>query len=85
MKAGLFKPLSLWPIDSDKLVKLAKNAGRIVVTELNQGQLDWIVKKTLWDGDVHDVDVYSLPLLLPDLPGPDDLIHYISERGWNLW
>jgi len=85
VKAGLFKPISLWPIDSDRLVKLAEDAGRVVVLELNQGQLDWIVKKTLWDADLHDVNVYSLPLLLPDLPGPDDIMHYISERGWNLW
>jgi len=85
VKAGLFKPLSIWPIDSEKIIRLAKNAGRVVIIELNQGQLEWIIKKTLWDGDIHDVDVYSLPLPLPDLPGPDDLIHYISERGWNLW
>lgn len=85
VKAGLFKPISLWPIDSDRLAKLAEDAGRVVVLELNQGQLDWIVKKTLWDADLHDVDVYSLPLLLPDLPGPDEIMHYISEKGWNLW
>jgi len=85
VKAGLFKPISIWPLDEDRFIKLAKNVDKIVIPELNQGQLEWIVKKVLWDHGLCDVKVYPLPMLVPDLPSPDDILNCINSRGLRLW
>jgi 2-oxoglutarate ferredoxin oxidoreductase subunit alpha len=39
LKAGLFRPITLWPFPSEKLQAALKKAKRIVVVELSAGQL----------------------------------------------
>ena len=39
-KAGLFRPLTLWPFPIDALKPLLPNAQRIVVVEASAGQLE---------------------------------------------
>ena len=85
VKVGLFKPLSLWPLDDVGFVDIVKNVKKVVVIELNQGQLIYEIKSILWDNGLHDVDLYSLPVLLPDLPGPDEIYDMIIRERWRLW
>ncbi len=85
IKVGLFRPISIWPFDEDKFINIARRVKKIVVAEMNQGQLIWIIKKILWDNRIFNVEVYSLPLLLPDLPSPDEIYDEIKNRGWKLW
>ena len=40
VKAGLFRPITLWPFPVDDLLPLAKKAKRIVVVEARAGQLE---------------------------------------------
>jgi len=39
VKAGLFRPVTLWPFPEEALVKAAKKAKKILVAEMNAGQL----------------------------------------------
>lgn len=39
VKAGLFRPITLWPFPSEKLCEAAKNAKQVLSVELNQGQM----------------------------------------------
>lgn len=45
IKAGLFRPITLWPFPDEKLRGLAKKAGTIVVPEMNLGQLSLEVER----------------------------------------
>lgn len=38
IKAGLFRPITLWPSPAKKLTEIGKKFKKIMVTELNQGQ-----------------------------------------------
>ena len=38
IKAGLFRPITIWPLADKPLVELAKKVSRIVVVEMNLGQ-----------------------------------------------
>ena len=40
IKAGLFRPITLWPFPSDALVRLLPRIGQIVVVEASPGQLE---------------------------------------------
>lgn len=39
VKAGLFRPITLWPFPEKRVAELAKQAGAIVVPEMNLGQM----------------------------------------------
>jgi pyruvate/2-oxoacid:ferredoxin oxidoreductase alpha subunit len=40
VRAGLFRPLTLWPFPIDALAPLVRRAGRIVMVEASAGQLE---------------------------------------------
>jgi 2-oxoglutarate ferredoxin oxidoreductase subunit alpha len=39
IKAGLFRPITIWPFPGEKVLALSKKAKQIIVCELNGGQL----------------------------------------------
>ena len=39
IKAGLFRPITLWPYPKNELAKASENAKRLLVVELNMGQM----------------------------------------------
>jgi pyruvate/2-oxoacid:ferredoxin oxidoreductase alpha subunit len=39
LKAGLFRPITLWPFPAQALVKTAQKVGKILVVELSNGQM----------------------------------------------
>lgn len=45
IKAGLFRPITLWPFPDEKLRGLAKKAQAIIVPEMNLGQLSLEVER----------------------------------------
>jgi Pyruvate:ferredoxin oxidoreductase and related 2-oxoacid:ferredoxin oxidoreductases, alpha subunit len=87
IKAGMFRPISLWPFDDESFVAAAARAKRIVTVELSQGQLYEIIKGILWDNrdKVANPTVYNLDMPLPTLPTPDEVLGEIESRGWKLW
>jgi len=87
IKAGMFRPISLWPFDDESFVAAAARASKIVTVELNQGQLYQILKGILWDNrnKVSNPTIYNLDMPLPTLPTPDEILGEIESRGWKLW
>ncbi len=57
IRAGLFRPISLWPFPSRALVKVAGNVGKVLVVELSNGQMVEDVRLAL-NGQVA-VDFYG--------------------------
>ncbi|HUK46910.1 MAG TPA: 3-methyl-2-oxobutanoate dehydrogenase subunit VorB [Terriglobales bacterium] len=47
VKAGMFRPISLWPFPSEALTKAATNARNVLVVELSNGQMIEDVRLTL--------------------------------------
>jgi len=45
IKAGLFRPLTLWPFPEQEVAELARRASRIVVAEMNLGQMVYEVER----------------------------------------
>ena len=74
-KYGLFRPISLWPLDEEGLRKAAENAEQVIVVEMNYGQLVREVERIVRDKPVHLV-----PLLKLDLPTPEEIVE--AARRW---
>ncbi|MEO8501532.1 MAG: 3-methyl-2-oxobutanoate dehydrogenase subunit VorB, partial [Vicinamibacteria bacterium] len=53
IKAGLFRPISLWPFPIDALRRLLDRARRIVVVEASNGQLEDEMRLALSHAGVH--------------------------------
>ena len=77
-RVGLWRPQSLWPLDEEGLVKAASRARRVVVVEMNLGQLYLEVSRILGPRGVR---VEHVPVLTPQLPTPDELAKYIERAG----
>lgn len=60
IKAGLFRPITLWPFPEKRMVELGVQAKAIVVAEMNLGQMIYeverVVKSTCKLGAVNRVD-----------------------------
>ncbi len=60
IKAGLFRPITLWPFPQKELEASCKNAKKILTVEMSMGQMVQDVK--LYSGrKVSDVDFYGEP------------------------
>jgi 2-oxoglutarate/2-oxoacid ferredoxin oxidoreductase subunit alpha len=57
IKAGMFRPITLWPFPSDGLVQVAKKAKKVLSVEMNAGQMVEDLKLAL--GDRVPVDHYG--------------------------
>ncbi len=77
-RVGLWRPVSLWPLDRDGLVEATKSAKKIVVVEMNLGQLYLEVSRILAQ---HGKKVEFVPVLNPQLPSPDELLDYVAKAG----
>ena len=53
VKAGLFRPVSLWPFPIDALLPLLERAHRLIVVEASEGQLEDELRLALSHADVH--------------------------------
>ena len=47
IRAGMFRPITLWPFPDKALVKASSNAERVLVVELNNGQMVEDVRRAL--------------------------------------
>lgn len=47
MKVGLFKPLTMWPFPEKTLLEIAKDKKRVIVVEMNLGQMALEVERIL--------------------------------------
>lgn len=54
IKAGLFRPISLWPFPINDFLPLLKNAKRLIVVEASNGQLEDELRLALSLEEIHD-------------------------------
>jgi pyruvate/2-oxoacid:ferredoxin oxidoreductase alpha subunit len=54
VKAGLFRPITLWPFPIDGLIPLLPRARQLVVVEASAGQLEDELRLALSHAEVHD-------------------------------
>ncbi len=80
-KVGLWRPISIWPLDVEGLVKAVENAKQVVVVEMNYGQLYLEVSRILGPSGR---EVKLVPILSPEVPIPDDILGKMVEEGVRI-
>lgn len=76
MQVGLFRPQTLWPFPEDRLKQLAEHVERILVIEMNAGQMVEDVRLAV-EGRVP-VEFYGR--MGGVVPMPDELFHEIEKH-----
>lgn len=76
IRAGLFRPISLWPFPSQALAQASENVEKIMVVELSNGQMVEDVKLTV-NGRVP-VDFYAR--VGGNVPSVEELYAQVTER-----
>ena len=75
IKAGLFRPITLWPFPNDRLKELRAKTKQFVVFELSNGQMVDDVRLVV--GDHVKVDFYGR--MGGVIPTPDELVRKVEE------
>ncbi|MDU5079988.1 2-oxoglutarate synthase subunit alpha [Tissierella sp. P1] len=75
IKAGLFRPITIWPLAEKQLINLANKINRIVVVEMNMGQYFLEVDRVA--GKHAKVEKYGR--LNGELITPEEIISFIKE------
>ena len=75
VKAGFIKLETVWPFPESMLRNAAKNATRVIVVEMNLGQIFYEVQRVLRD---HKVE--NLPKIGGEMHKPDEILEKI-EKG----
>lgn len=75
MKAGLFRPITIWPLADNQLIELSKKVKRIVVVEMNMGQYFLEVDRVA--GKHTKVEKYGR--LNGELITPEEIVSFIKE------
>lgn len=78
VKAGLFRPITLWPSPQEELVAAAQKAHSIIVSEMNMGQYAGEVSRIACDGGLH-VKVWRLGEPGGALIHPSSILNKIME------
>lgn len=76
IKVGLIRPVTVWPFPKRLILHRASAAKRIVVVELNQGQLVFEVERIV----AGKTAVESLTRYDGELITPDEIIDYLLEE-----
>jgi len=76
LKAGLFRPITLWPFAAQELAKAAEKVHKVVVVELSNGQMVQDVRLAL-DGKVP-VEFYGR--VGGNVPSVEELQNVVTEK-----
>jgi 2-oxoglutarate/2-oxoacid ferredoxin oxidoreductase subunit alpha len=78
LKVGLFRPITLFPFPEQALAQAAGRAGRVLVMELNTGQMVEDVRLTVGAG--VPISFYGRPPGAGSLPSPEELFEVIKKQ-----
>ncbi|TSK08422.1 MAG: 3-methyl-2-oxobutanoate dehydrogenase subunit VorB [Geobacter sp.] len=78
MKVGLFRPVTLFPFPEKALAEAAGRAGKVLVVELNTGQMVEDVRLSV--GAAAQVSFYGRPPGAGSLPSPEELLEVIRKQ-----
>lgn len=81
VKAGLFRPITLWPFPIDSLLALLPHVQRIVVVEASPGQLEDEMRLALSRADVHTPPITSVRRFGGILPQQAEIVHGVLGGG----
>ena len=80
MKAGLFRPQTLWPFPIDAFLPLLSHARRIVVVEASPGQLEDELRLALSHAGVRGVpEIESVRHYGGILPQQDEIVAAVES------
>ncbi len=79
VRAGLFRPLTLWPFPDDLLREAARNSRHIICAEISMGQMIEDVRLAL--GNNLPVELYNRVGLVPD---PVELRNLLIKRSQEV-
>ncbi len=74
IKVGLFRPLTLWPFPEEELKRVSEGKSRVLVAEMNMGQMSLEVERIL-----HR-DVTLIPKYNGDMLTADEILEQILEE-----
>ena len=77
MRAGLFRPVTLWPFPEDSFREHAARASTVLVVEMNAGQLSLEIERLC----AHPGKVARLTRFTGEPIGPADILATIQERA----
>ena len=81
IKAGLFRPITLWPFPIEALKTALKGAERLVVVEASAGQLENEVRLALSKAGVRDYpEIESVRRMGGILPQQDEILARVLGR-----
>jgi pyruvate/2-oxoacid:ferredoxin oxidoreductase alpha subunit len=81
IRAGLFRPVTLWPFPIDALVRLLPAVGRIVVAEASPGQLEDELRLALSHADRVPPPIAHVRRLGGVLPQQGEILEKIRGKG----
>lgn len=82
IKAGLLRPITLWPFPSKEIKELSKKCRKFLVVEMSNGQMIEDVKLALFNND-NKIDIHFLGTGGGWCPKPEDIVEKIREVAGN--
>ncbi|QGT98723.1 2-oxoglutarate/2-oxoacid ferredoxin oxidoreductase, alpha subunit [Candidatus Syntrophocurvum alkaliphilum] len=79
IKAGLFRPITLWPFPDEALKNAAKNAKLVISSEINMGQMIEDVRLTL--GNQIPIELFNR---IGQVPTPDEIFEFIKKQAGEV-
>jgi 2-oxoglutarate/2-oxoacid ferredoxin oxidoreductase subunit alpha len=74
LKAGYIKLETVWPVPEDMLLEAAKNAQKVIVVEMNLGQIFHEVQRVLRNHEIH-----LLPKIGGEMHKPNEILESIKK------
>jgi pyruvate/2-oxoacid:ferredoxin oxidoreductase alpha subunit/NAD-dependent dihydropyrimidine dehydrogenase PreA subunit len=81
-RAGLFRPITVWPFPIDALKKALPNAKRLIVVEASHGQLEDELRIAMSNAGIRDYpEIESLRHYGGIFPQMDEIIQFVVSRS----
>jgi 2-oxoglutarate ferredoxin oxidoreductase subunit alpha len=74
---GLFRLITLWPFPEEEFRRAAANARRLLVMEMNLGQLFWEVERIARQAGCRNIELFSK--IGGDVHTPDEIIERLKR------
>ena len=73
---GLFRPITIWPFPEEQLRQSAQHARRILVLEMNMGQIIWEVERIARQSPCESIELFTK--LGGDVHSPEEILERCS-------
>lgn len=80
VKAGLFRPLTLWPFPIRLLAPILDEAARVIVVEASGGQLEDELRLAMSHADARHVEIDRVRRVGGMIPSHDEIVERVMTR-----